>query len=321
MYTKKDKIFFQAAQSGNIFLRKRFFKRRKIRTAKNSSDGKNKNDGEKIKSEKIIDNGKELRVRIMNEEKQQNKRELTELPVRYAIYKLADLRIKIGMRFAYSAKMLEPYRVSGDEYDFEVTPREEDIAAIDPEVPASDYYRENLAVLKLVSDRLLDDYDGFLFHCTSLEYAGNGYAFTARSGTGKSTHARLLTQLLGNKISYINDDKPFVRYFRDRDEFVIYGNPWNGKHNLGNNVSAPLKGVCILTRGKENSIRREKDLFRVLSCLGNQILYPDTREQGEKFMDLINLLFEKVPFYLLSCNISEEAAKTSFEGMIKGGAQ
>lgn len=257
----------------------------------------------------------------MNETITETKKEYDEMPVWYAVYGLAGLRIKIGMRYAYSAKMLEPYRVIGDEYDFAVTPSLKDVLSIDPEVPAGEYYRENLAILKLVSNKLLDDYNGFLFHCTSLEYEGGGYAFTARSGTGKSTHARLLCDLLGDKISYINDDKPFVRYFPEKEQFVIYGSPWNGKHNLSNNVAVPLKGVCILTRGKENSIRREKDLFRVLTCLGNQILYPDTREQGEKFMDLINLLFEKVSFYLLSCNVSEEAAKTSFEGMIKGGAQ
>ena len=257
----------------------------------------------------------------MQNEMTSTKKPFDELPVRYAVYKMADLRIKIGMRYVYSAKMLKPYEVDGEQFDFEVNPTGADIASIDPEVETGDFYRENLAILKIISDKLLDDYDGFLFHCTSLMYSDRGYAFTARSGTGKSTHARLLRELLGDEISYINDDKPFVRYFREKGEFVIYGNPWNGKHNLGNPVSAPLKGVCILTRGKENSIRREKDLFGVLSCLGNQILYPDTREQGEKFMDLINLLFEKVPFYLLACNMNKDAAKTSFEGMIKGGAQ
>lgn len=240
-------------------------------------------------------------------------------PLRHtAVYRLADLDIRISCRYPYSAKLLKPYLTDGTRYDFDATPTEEDILAVDPESGASFAYLESLAILKSISNELLISYDGFLFHSSSLAYNGGGYAFTARSGTGKSTHARLLKELLGDELTYINDDKPFVRYFPDKDEFKIYGNPWNGKHGLGDNVSFPLKGVCILTRSENNFIKREKDLFAALSCLGNQILYPDTREQGEKFMELVSLLFEKVPFFRLGCNISEEAAKTSFEGMMRG---
>ena len=239
-------------------------------------------------------------------------------PYHAATYRLADLNIKIGCRYAYSYKMLEPYRTETENIDFEVYPTDEDILTVDPESDAPVWYKENLAILKLISNKLIDCYDGFLFHCSSLLYEGGGYAFAAKSGTGKSTHARLLNEFLGDKIRYINDDKPFVRYFKDEGVFKIYGNPWNGKHNLGENVSAPLKGVVILTRGEKDEVKREKDLFRVLSCLGNQILYPENEEQAEKFLELVNVLFEKVPFYLLKCTKNISAAEETYRGVLRG---
>lgn len=239
-------------------------------------------------------------------------------PYRIAVYRLADLNMKIGCHYGYSYNMLEPYKVDSDFFDFEVYPTQEDILTVDPDSNAPIWYKENLAILKIISNKLIDCYNGFLFHCSSLLYEGGGYAFTAKSGTGKSTHARLLSELLKDKISYINDDKPFVRYFKNDEVFKIYGNPWNGKHNLGTNISAPLKGVVILTRGEKDEVRREKDLFRVLSCLGNQILYPENEDQAGKFLELVNILFEKVPFYLLKCTKEISAAEETYRGVLRG---
>ena len=242
-------------------------------------------------------------------------------PRKAAVYRLADIDIKIGCRYPYSYKLLEPYKAETENFDFEVYPSEEDIVAVDPDSSAPAWYKENLAILKIISNKLIDCYNGFLFHCSSLLYEGGGYAFAAKSGTGKSTHARLLSELLDDKISYINDDKPFVRYFEDEGVFKIYGNPWNGKHDLGANVSAPLKGVVILTRGEKDEVKREKDFFRVLSCLGNQILYLENEAQGEKFLELVSILFEKVPFYLLKCTKNISAAEETYRGVLRGEEQ
>lgn len=38
-----------------------------------------------------------------------------------------------------------------------------------------------------------------LFHSCVVEYEGRAFAFTARSGTGKSTHARLWMRYLGDR--------------------------------------------------------------------------------------------------------------------------
>ena len=67
--------------------------------------------------------------------------------------------------------------------------------------------------------------------------------FTAKSGTGKSTHTRYWLEAFGNRAAIINDDKPFIRL--DTPAPMICGAPWSGKHGLDTNLSVPLAGICI----------------------------------------------------------------------------
>jgi len=74
----------------------------------------------------------------------------------------------------------------------------------------SDDYFEELAVHRKISTAMVQ-YDTFLFHGSCVAVDGEGYLFTAPSGTGKSTHARLWREYLGERAVMINDDKPFIR--------------------------------------------------------------------------------------------------------------
>ena len=95
-------------------------------------------------------------------------------------------------------------------------------------------------------------YDTILFHGSVIAVDGIGYLFTAKSGTGKSTHTRLWREYFGDRAAMVNDDKPLLKI---TDSSVIaYGTPYNGKHRLGTNISVPLKAICILTRAADNHI-------------------------------------------------------------------
>ena len=59
----------------------------------------------------------------------------------------------------------------------------------------SDIYLETMAVYRKIEDKLLD-YDTILFHGSAVAVDGVGYLFTAKSGTGKSTHTRLWREML-----------------------------------------------------------------------------------------------------------------------------
>ena len=80
------------------------------------------------------------------------------------------------------------------------------------------------------------------------------YALVGKSGTGKSTHARLwLQHIEGTEL--INDDNPVVRIAGDGTA-VVYGSPWSGKTPCYRNVSCPLGGIVVLSQAPYNKIRR-----------------------------------------------------------------
>ena len=93
-----------------------------------------------------------------------------------------------------------------------------------------------------------------LFHSATVSFDGKGYMFLGKSGTGKSTHARLWLQNLQG-VELMNDDNPAVRVKPDGTT-VVYGTPWSGKTPCYKNVSAPLGGIVLLSQAPYNKITR-----------------------------------------------------------------
>lgn len=177
-----------------------------------------------------------------------------------------------------------------------------------------DDYLETLAMQRKLAEALFG-YDTLLFHGSVVAVDGQAYLFTAKSGTGKSTHTRLWREMLGDCAVMINDDKPFLRMENGR--VTAYGSPWNGKHRLGANISAPLRAVCILERGEVNEIHPIVPA-EALPMLMQQSHRPSDRSNFQKYMELIGALADGTKFYRLACNMDPSAAKVAFEGMKKG---
>ena len=175
----------------------------------------------------------------------------------------------------------------------------------------SDYYLETLAIYRKLAASLIQR-DILLFHGSAIAVDGKAYLFTAKSGTGKSTHARLWRQRFGERAVMINDDKPLLRI---RSEGVeVFGTPWNGKHRLGGNLSAPLKALCLLQRDKVNHIETvsPEDAFPVLL---QQSFHVETGEGMLRVMELLDTLSKDVMLYRLGCNMEPEAAEIAYRGM------
>jgi len=109
------------------------------------------------------------------------------------------------------------------------------------------------SVIQQKAAEALFAYDALVMHGSVVAVDGYAYLFTAKCGTGKSTHTRLWQQLLGDRAVILNDDKPILRI--EKDHVLACGSPWMGKHGIGANLTLPLKGICILERGKENRIK------------------------------------------------------------------
>lgn len=175
----------------------------------------------------------------------------------------------------------------------------------------SDSQLEITAIQRKIAEKLFE-FDTVLFHGSAVAVDGEAYLFTAKSGTGKSTHTRLWRQLLGERAIMINDDKPFLHV--TNEGIFAYGSPWNGKHRLGTNICVPLKAICILERGEGNKISRISG-GEALFMLLQQSNRPAAPNMLEKYMELIDEITRKVAFYRLQCNMDLAAAELSFSSM------
>lgn len=175
----------------------------------------------------------------------------------------------------------------------------------------SDGYVETLAVCRKISERM--PFCGrALMHGSAVAADGDGYLFTASSGTGKSTHARLWLWLPGVRTGYVNDDKPFIGL--DGGEPFVYGSPWRGKHGLGENVRVPLRAVCFLERGEKNVIS-PVDQKAAFPEFIRRIYRPFDPGALEATLGLAERIASRVRFYRLRCNTDPEAAQTAYETM------
>lgn len=170
---------------------------------------------------------------------------------------------------------------------------------------------EETAVYRKIGEKI-PYYDTVIFHGSVIAVDGHGFLFTAKSGTGKSTHTALWREYLGDKAVMVNDDKPMLKI---TDNGVIaYGTPYNGKHHLGCNMSVPLKAICIITRGEKNSIVRI-DKSEAYAMLLQQVYRPQDPLQMAKTLKLVDKLAENVELYKLACNMDIEAAEVAYNAM------
>jgi len=172
-------------------------------------------------------------------------------------------------------------------------------------------FLERAAIQRQFAEHLLE-HNTILLHGSTLALDGQGYLFTARSGTGKSTHTRLWREVFGSRVQMVNDDKPFARL--SGEGVTVWGSPWSGKHGLDTNIGVPLAGICLLERGPDNVIRQAepeelKDLLKGFR--------PRTQPQAAAYEALLAQLLQRVPLWQLSCNKDPGAAITAFEAMSK----
>lgn len=174
----------------------------------------------------------------------------------------------------------------------------------------SNEYLETIAVYRRIAEKM-PFYNTMLVHGSCIAVDGKAYLFTARSGTGKSTHTRLWRELLKEHAVMVNDDKPLI-HVSDDGTTTAYGTPWDGKHRLSSNISVHLEAICILERAENNRIR-EISKQEALPMLYQQIYRPMDAEAMKKTIQLIDRL--NVKFYRLGCNMDLSAAELSYNTM------
>lgn len=152
-------------------------------------------------------------------------------------------------------------------------------------------------------------YDTLLVHSSVVVHDGKGYMFLGKSGTGKSTHARLWMENIPGAY-LLNDDNPVVRIMDG--EARVYGSPWSGKTPCYVNESCPVGAIVQLCQAPHNRIVRFSGAKAYAALLSScSILRQDEDVNSGINRSVIQVVLG-VPVFHLECLPDSAAALLSF---------
>lgn len=157
-------------------------------------------------------------------------------------------------------------------------------------------------------------YHTVLIHASLVRHEGYGYAFTAQSGTGKSTQVSFWLRYIP-QCDLMNDDNPIIRIIDGRP--YIYGSPWSGKTPCYRNIKAPLGAITQIHRAPENSI----EPLRPIEAFATLLPACSTMKWDEHVFDCIcntiSNIISTTSIYTLHCLPNAESALLCKEAISK----
>ena len=228
--------------------------------------------------------------------------------------KLADIAIAMDNRYPDLAELCAGYetdeapviRLSVSDEELEMERRVQTYAF----TPG---YLETVCMYRKLALEMLA-HGVFILHASVLEVDGEGYAFLAPSGTGKTTQTRLWLAHFKDRVRVVNGDKPLIRMEQDGESwaFRAYGTPWNGKEGMGCNASVRLKALYLLERAPQPECFPAPEEISVDRLL-RQMLMPQEEGQMETLLEMADRMIEALPIYILRCNMKEESVIAAYE--------
>lgn len=155
-------------------------------------------------------------------------------------------------------------------------------------------------------ERLLLQKDGFLLHASLIKYGGAGIAFSAPSGTGKSTQAELWETYREAEI--INGDRAGIRRMQD-GSWLAYGSPMAGSSGIVKNERVCLQAIVVLRQAKENEIERMKPSEAFKALYSETLLNKWDSDYMLKLTELLINAAKQLPVYLLKCRPEKSAVE------------
>lgn len=150
-------------------------------------------------------------------------------------------------------------------------------------------------------------FNTFVLHSSQIQVfqkgRKQGLAFTAPSGTGKSTQADLWKCEQGALV--VNGDRSAIR--KTDCGWKIYGIPMSGSSEIFYNEISDLKAVVVLRQAFENRIEkiegRQAFQFLYSECSINYW----NENYVNKMFQLLTELIEEIPIYLFCCTKEKDA--------------
>ena len=149
-------------------------------------------------------------------------------------------------------------------------------------------------------------------HSSVNVFGGAAAMFLGESGTGKSTHTRLLRERYP-EMFLLNDDSPFVRV-HDDGKIMVYGSPWSGKTPCYRQECYPLKALVRLSQAPYNRIARLSPLLAIGALLPSAPpAFCYVEDTSDMVCGFVSDTVSAVPVYHLECLPDTEAAELTFK--------
>lgn len=258
-------------------------------------------------------------------------------------YLIAGIKLSFSYRFdRFFKQNIEAYQINDDgtydhqiimSYETNITPPSEGNYRIFSKnahgIKSMMVYDEDFKHVKIViNEEAFSDletaeyiYSGMVFlemaqrhgllplHSSAITFQGEAILFSAPSGTGKSTHARLWKERFFEQVDWINDDKPLLKL--EGDKVFVYGAPFSGHYRENMNQKYPLKSIIFLQQGSTNDIVK-LDEKEALQRLMTNILRPREESIWDQSLTILEEIIKNIPMYLLDANMTQEAVDSVY---------
>lgn len=225
---------------------------------------------------------------------------------------IAGIVVSLDNKYSFIEALAHPY-LSDKPSMLMVKAENSEIEKEQKKLSVSAGYAESVVLYSKIAEQL-HTFDAFVMHAVVIEMDSVAYLITAKSGVGKTTHARLWLEAFGKRARIINGDKPIIR--KIGTELYAAGTPWCGKERLGSNTMARIGAVAVLCRDSENSAV-ELSAPDATEALIGQLYMPKTPISIASSLSLLDELVKTKKVIKLGANMDVSAATVAYSAMSK----
>lgn len=157
----------------------------------------------------------------------------------------------------------------------------------------------------------------YVLHSASVIINGKVYAFSAFSGTGKTTHIKKLQKAMMCPV--FNGD--LLAFAEEDGEVKAFALPWCGESKEFTYKNLPLGGIIFLNRGEINEIKSLSGFQAEILLMQRLYAINFTEEALKDLSCNLDKLSTKIKFATLRCLPNDEAGIVSGKYIVKEMAE
>lgn len=194
-----------------------------------------------------------------------------------------------------------------------------DFSKIYSAVNLEDYYyipkKLNWFLRTLPMRAIFQQFGTLFFHAAQIAVKETGILFTAPSGTGKTTQAKLWETYRGAR--RICADRTLVR--RLPEGWRTFGYPLDGSEPICSEEEHALGAAVLLRQGQQNQVVRLNGRHAIAALMPQMVIDGWSAEAKAREIELLANLLEEIPVYQLTCTPNEMAVRCLEQRLIKDG--